>query len=414
MRRVLTPMTGTATLCPRPALGAFVLSNSYALAMFSRTTGSVLVLALATSFDVGIAEASLIATVFFWVYALLQLPAGVLADMLGPRRLAVLGALVTGIGSLGFAGATSLDMAVFARTFVAAGCAVVFVSMMRHIRTHWTERRMATVSGRCILVGNLGAIVSAGPLSLLLATVDWRTVCAGIGLLSFVIAAVLWRVMDDALASRRCHTVAAIATELRAVVRNPYCQIGLLLMAGLAGSYYGLASLWILPLLMAQGISNSTAALQASLLIAGFALGACLLGWLGDRSGRRWTLTTACIGAFLCWNLLATTPSLGSFGVGLLLFALGFCSGSFNLVYALVIERNPLAHAGTATAFVNIGIFLGAGTVQALSTRLYVGSRGDFGMTLQPMLAGSLLAALLSLLLFYRVRTPITQWANLP
>jgi MFS family permease len=414
MRRFLAPMTGPSAVHPRPALGAFVLSNSYALAMFSRTAGSVLVLALATSFHVGIAEASLIATVFFWVYALLQLPAGILADLLGPRRLAVLGALVTGIGSLAFAAATSLDMAVFARALVAAGCAVVFVSMMRHIRTHWTERRMATVSGRCILVGNLGAIASAGPLSLLLATVDWRTVCAGIGLLSFVIAAVLWRVMDDALASRRCHTVAAIATELRAVVRNPYCQIGLLLMAGLAGSYYGLASLWILPLLMAQGIGNSTAALHASLLIAGFALGACLLGWLGDRSGRRWTLTTACIGAFLCWSVLATTPRLGSFGVGLLLFALGFCSGSFNLVYALVIERNPLAHAGTATAFVNIGIFLGAGTVQALSTRLYVGSRGDFGMTLQPMLAGSLLAALLSLSLFYRVRTPVAPSANLP
>jgi hypothetical protein len=41
-------------------------------------------------------------------------------------------------------------------------------------------------------------------------------------------------------------------------------------------------------------------------------------------------------------------------------------------------------------------------------------SRGDFGVTLQPVLAGALLAALLSLSLFYRVRKPIIPSAKLP
>jgi MFS family permease len=414
VEHLLTPALSPSTVRTRAVLGAAALSGGYALAMFSRSAGSVLVLALATSFGVGIADASLIATVFFWVYALLQLPAGVLTDMLGPRRISVLGTLTIGMGSLCFAFATTLELAVLARGLVAAGCAVVFVSMMRHIRTHWTEGHMATVSGRCILVGNLGAIASAGPLSLLLATLDWRTVCAGIGLLSFVIAAILWRAMDDTHTPRRRHTLQAIGMELRAVSSNSYCQFGLLLMAGLAGSYYGLASLWILPLLQAHGLGNSTSALHASLLIGGFALGACVLGWLGDRSGRRRTLTVACIGAALCWSLLAATPRLGVFGFGLLLFALGFFSGSFNLVYALVTERNPLAHAGTATAFVNTGIFLGAGTVQALSMRLYVHSQGDFSVALLPMLVGSLLAALLSLLLFCRVRKSSIHPVNQP
>ncbi len=407
-------MARTAAADAHAVLGAVVLSNSYALAMFSRTAGSALALALALSFDCGLAEASMVATVFFWVYALLQLPAGVLADMLGPRRLAVLGALTTGVGSLGFAAAPSLDAALFARGVVAAGCAVVFVSMMRHVRSRWPERRVATVSGRCILVGNLGAIASAGPLSLLLGVLDWRTVSAGIGLVSFAIAGVLWRLMDRAPAPCRQPTFKAIAAELRAVASHPCCQIGLLLMAGLAGSYYGLASLWIVPLLQAQGIGNPVAAMHASLLIAGFAFGACMLGWVGDRCGRRWTLTAACIGAASCWSVLVAEPRLGSAGFGGLLFALGLCSGGFNLVYALVTERNPIAYAGTVTAFINVGIFLGAGTVQALSTRLHVLSGGDFRVVLQPMWAGSLLAVLLSLSLFYRTREPGLRSASVP
>jgi len=385
-------------------LGALLLSNSYALALFSRTAGTVLVVALAASFHTGVADVSLVATVFFWVYALLQLPAGMLADVLGSRRLAVLGALTTGAGSLWFAVAGSVGEAVAARAVVAAGCSVVFVSMMRYVRIHWPHRRVATVSGRCILVGNIGAIVSAGPLSYLLVYCDWRTVSTALGLLSFSIAAVLWFVMAEAPRTPHRHVrFDAILSELRTVATNRCNQIGLLMMAGLAGSYYGLASLWIVPMLGARGAGAGTAALQASLLIAGFACGACALGWLGDRSSRRLTLSAACVGAALCWTLLARASVSPGAALGVLLFALGFCSGGFNLIYALVSERNPVAHAGTATAFINVGIFLGAGSVQSLSSALYVATQGDFGVVLEPMIAGASMATLLSLSMFSRL-----------
>ncbi len=394
---------GADLSCPSPVLGALLLSNSYALALFSRTAGTVLVVALAASFHTGVAEVSLVATVFFWVYALLQLPAGMLADVLGSRRLAVLGALATGAGSLWFAAAGSVGEAVAARAVVAAGCSVVFVSMMRYVRIHWPQRRVATVGGRCILVGNIGAIASIGPLSYLLVYCDWRTVSAALGLLSFSIAAVLWFVMSEVHTPHRRVRFGAIVSELRTVATKRCNQVGLLMMAGLAGSYYGLASLWIVPMLGERGVGAGTAALQASLLIAGFACGACALGWLGDRSSRRLTLSVACMVAALCWTLLARASVPAGVALAALLFALGFCSGGFNLIYALVSERNPVAHAGTATAFVNVGIFLGAGSVQSISSALYVTTQGDFSVVLEPMIAGASMATLLSLSLFRRL-----------
>ena len=107
------------------AVGAVLLSISYSLSLFNRTAGTVLIVALAASFSRNIDEIAAIATVFFWAYALLQIPAGVLADVLGPRRLAVLGGVVTGIGSFAFAAAQTVGTAVYARGVVAAGCSVV-------------------------------------------------------------------------------------------------------------------------------------------------------------------------------------------------------------------------------------------------------------------------------------------------
>jgi MFS family permease len=382
-------------------LGAVLLSISYALAMFSRSAGTVLVIALAASFHADIAEVAAVVTVFFWVYAALQLPAGMLADMLGSRRLGALGAVTAAVGWLCFTTAHSVGSAMLARGVVAAGCAVVFVSMIRHVRTHWAERRVATITGRCILVGNLGAIASIGPLSWLLGRADWRTVSTAIGVMSFAVAAWLWLAIDPPAAPARTRwRIDAIVAELRSVAGNRHSQLGLFLMGGLAGSYYGLASLWLMPMLGARGVPAQAVALQASLLIAGFAAGACTLGWVGDRNGRRGTLSVACAGSVLCWSLLAGNALMGGAPLAALLFALGFCSGGFNLVYALVTERNELAHAGTATAFVNVGIFVGAGIVQSVSTRLYVASHGDFAVVLQPMLVGSIVALLLSLTLF--------------
>ena len=360
---------------------------------------------LAASFHLDLAEVSGVAIVFFWVTALLQLPAGVLTDVLGPRRLAVFGGLVTGVGSFVFAMAQSVGMAITGRGVVAAGCAVVFVSLMRHIRANWTSRRMATVSGRGILLGNLGAIASAAPLIFALGFINWRIIWAGIGIISFAGSTILWFVMVDAHEPRHPRErLRTIGDELRSVVSNPYNQIGLFLQAGLSGTYYALASLWAMPMLAARGVPSQMAAIDTSALIAGYATGAWILGWLGDRTSRRLTLAIACAGAALCWSLLDSnwTSELDNAAFGPLLFLLGFCSGAFNLVYSLITERNPIEHAGTVISYLNLGTVLGAGVIQSISTSLYATTHGNFTTVLAPMLLGSLLSVLLSLSLFYQ------------
>jgi len=386
------------TLRSSPAVGAILLSISYALALFHRMAGALLGVVLAAALHLGLDDLAMIAAVFFWVYALLQLPCGLLVDLLGPRRLAVLGCMISGAGSLLFAAAEGMTTAATGRGVIATGCAAMFVSLMRHVKTNWPARQVATISGRGILVGNLGAIASAAPLGYALAVVDWRALWVGLGMCSLVLSAALWFLMKDAREPEHPgERLRTIAPELRSVLSNPVNHVGFFVLAGLSGAYYALSCFWAVPLLAARGFTVSSAALAVSGLIAGYAVGASLLGWLGDRTSRATTLSCACAGAALCWSLLAANLPGGQWGCALLLFVLGFCCGGFNLVYSLVTERNPVEHAGTVTAYVNIGISVGAGALQVVSSSLSVSHSGDCGAILGPMLFATLLALVASL-----------------
>ena len=181
-----------AALPSRRTIAAAQLAACYAVALFHRTCGAVLLFPLAASFDVAPHALNGIAIVFFWVYALLQLPSGVLADVLGSRRLAMAGCVAMGAGALAFGLSNEVWIAVSARGVIAAGCAVIFVLMVRYVKANWTPDRVATMTGRGIFVGNVGTFASAAPLALLLLFVDWRTLSLVFGAMSLVLALGLW------------------------------------------------------------------------------------------------------------------------------------------------------------------------------------------------------------------------------
>ena len=229
-----------AALPSKPALAAAQLAACYAVALFHRTCGAVLLLPLAASFDVAPHALTGITIVFFWVYALLQLPSGVLADMLGSRRLAIAGCVAMGTGALAFGLSKEVWIAISARGLIAAGSAVIFVSMVRHVKASWTADRVATMTGRGILVGNLGTIASSAPLAIILLCFDWRTLSVALGSLSLALALGLWFSTADA---REPHVGRArlrmVLPQIGDVLTNRSNHFGLVVLGGLAGSYLG-------------------------------------------------------------------------------------------------------------------------------------------------------------------------------
>ena len=104
-----------------------------------------------------------LSAIYFYIYTLMQIPSGLLADSLGPRRTIALGCMVSAVGSGLFGLANGLTMAYVGRFLVGLGVSIIFVPILK-ICTEWFDRkRFAAMSGLTLLVGNTGALLAATP-----------------------------------------------------------------------------------------------------------------------------------------------------------------------------------------------------------------------------------------------------------
>ncbi len=75
----------------------------YLMGFFQRVAPAVMTQELMQDFGIGAAALGNLSALYFYSYVAMQIPTGVLADRLGPRRLLSLGALIAGIGTVLFA-----------------------------------------------------------------------------------------------------------------------------------------------------------------------------------------------------------------------------------------------------------------------------------------------------------------------
>ena len=133
------------------ALGA----AAFVLAFFHRVAPGAIAADLRSTFGASATTLGFIAAFYFYPYAAMQLPSGLLADSIGPRRLFTAGSLVAGAGSLLFAYAPSVGWLLAGRALVGLGVAVAFVSVLKLIASWYSEREFGTWVGVLQMLGNL-------------------------------------------------------------------------------------------------------------------------------------------------------------------------------------------------------------------------------------------------------------------
>lgn len=361
---------------------AYALGTAaFILAFFHRVAPGAIAADLRAAFDASSTALGFIAALYFYPYAAMQLPSGVLADSIGPRRLFTAGSLVAGAGSLVFACASSVGWLLVGRALVGLGVAVAFVSVLKLIASWYSEREFGTWVGVLMLFGNLGALLAAYPLAWVTQYVSWRAVFAVAGGASLVTALCIWLwVRDDPRdaglpsvhpADGKADAGGAHAgwwDGLARVASNRDTWPGFFMHLGIVGSYLTFSGLWAVPYLTdGLGYTRASATLHVTVMILGFAFGSFAVGTLSDRMGRRLPLLRALsllyLLSWLPWVLGWRLPAAASYAA----FALmGVGIAGASLAWALAKELNPPALSGTATSLVNTGGFLGTALFQPL------------------------------------------------
>lgn len=355
---------------------------AFVIAFFHRVAPGAIAADLRETFGASATALGFIAALYFYPYAAMQLPSGLLADSIGPRRLFAGGLLVAGAGSLLFAHAPDVTWLLAGRALAGLGVAVAFVSVLKLIASWYSEHEFGTWVGVLMLAGNLGGVMGTAPLAWATQYVSWRDVFAILGTLTLGLAlCIWWWVRDDPRdaglqplpqgARKRVDASAARASwreNFSRVVANRDTWPVFVIHLGLIGPYLTFCGLWAVPYLTdGLGLTRASATLHVTAMILAFAFASFAVGALSDRMRRRLPLLrgltllyTAC---WLPWVMGWHLPAAASFAA----FALmGIGIAGASLAWALAKELNPPDLAGTATSLVNMGGFIGTALLQPL------------------------------------------------
>ncbi|WP_439026421.1 MFS transporter [Haloarchaeobius sp. DT45] len=355
-------------------LGWFTLSAAFVLVNFHRVSTGVLADDLTRAFDTSAAELGLLHASFFYIYAPMQLVAGMLADQTGTRRVATIGSLVMAVGVFGFAVSDAYLTGFASRALIGVGASVVYIATLRFCANWFETGEFATVAGLTLSASALGGIIATTPLALFVADYGWRSAFVAVGVVGVAITAAIFVVVRDDPADANLEPIAGTADPPDITPREAVQNAKLVLsgrvtwvLGGMLffviGTNFTVMGLWGIPyLVQAYGLSVSEASVFTLLGNAGLVVGSPVMGWLSDHLGRRTGLIVAAGVVYtLAYALIAAlgTPPLAFVAVAF--FTVMFLLGGFTIAYTVARERYHGSVSGTATGAVNaLGFFGGA------------------------------------------------------
>ncbi|MBI3092347.1 MAG: MFS transporter [Candidatus Tectomicrobia bacterium] len=376
-----TPLALQRTLRRRWLIWA-VLGVDNAMVNFQRVAPAVMASDLMAAFQTSGTVLGALAATYYYIYAAMQVPTGVLGDSLGPRPVATLGLFTSAAGSFLFALAPSLWVAFAGRFLTGFGLAVVFTSSMRVFAEWFRPHEFVTVTGLTMTVASFGGILAATPLSVLLSAIGWRASLALLGILSIGLGIVTWLLVRDRpeqLGLPGVRTEAPLAAGrrlsvwqgLRIVLRNRYTWPAFFAFFGYFGSLFTFLGLWGIPyLVQVYGISRTHASGYLILVNVGLIIGGPLQGLIADRWLRRrkppYFLSAAALTAI--WAIFCFVnggkPPLA--WMGLLSFLFGLTTSASIITHTMTTEVNPRQFAGIAIGVGNTAGFIGGAVLQVI------------------------------------------------
>ena len=376
-----------------------MLLLTYIFVYFDRVAPAVIAPELMKEFGLSATALGILSSMYFYPYAAMQIPSGILSDRMGPRISVTIFFTIAAIGTALFGLAHSFGTIIFGRFLMGVGVAVVWIPCMRILANWFRPKEFATLTGVMLTVGNAGAVLAAAPLAFLVGLVGWRASFYWLGAFMVIVAVLNFLVLRNKPSDRSLPTVSEIdgidyysvqSTEKVSFGQNVKRLFGMKnywLIAIYAfviyGTVMGFQGLWCIPYLQqTYGLPKQQAANILMLWPIGMAVGCFAFGFVSDRilKSRRNASFYGIIIYALTWLPLVLWPDKIPVGMFYpLLFIMGFFSGAYVPNYAHIAEGQPHSFIATANGMLNVWYFVGGALFQAVMGMVldYYGKVGD-------------------------------------
>ncbi len=356
---------------------AWVSAISFMIFQFTfQLSSGALVHPLMRDFGLTASGAGLLTSSYYYIYTLLQTPAGMVLDRYGAKAVLTCGALLAGLGCLLFGASHVLINAFIGRIAFGGGAAFAFVGLLLVTRRNFSYKRYALIVGFAETLGLLSALTGTVGMGYLLHHHGWRQCFIYGGFVAMGIALCCWLF----IAGKDAKPTPQIGIKMSSAI---WQEVLLSKIAWLNGLYIAItfgiitvfASLWATPFLMIKlGIDLPLASIITSLCFLGAAIGCPLYGYLmGMMNSRRLLLYFSTIMTSLLLSIIFLAPIHSLYVMGVLVFLSGFVCSSYMLTFSISDEISTEKTRNTLAGFTNM-----LGVISAPILQPFIGFLMDY------------------------------------
>ena len=352
--------------------GYILILIAYCLVIFHRLSLGAAKAELEAIYGISALQYSRLSSAYFYTYAFMQIPAGILADSLGSRKTAFAGCMFMGAGACLYGLAGSYPVLLATRALVGFGASGMFLSILKYETVWFDETRFGTITGVTSLLSNLTGCLAQAPLALMIAWLSWRTTFLSVGSLTLLVGFLVLIAVVDRPADRGFPPVAgsspqtnekvSIPEGMKGVLSSRYIYPVLLVNFCANGIFVAMMN-WAIPYLSdVFGMSSAQAGKITVFIPVCAALTGFLSGKISDRLENRKILNIA-----VAFVLTAAFALMWAFKDRVVLLPLSVCiviMGGLGIVhvinYGLVKDVCDIKYSGMATSVLNVATFLGS------------------------------------------------------
>ncbi|MGI3902213.1 MAG: MFS transporter [Janthinobacterium lividum] len=372
-----------------------------------------------------IPDMGLLLSAFLWAYAFAQLPAGALADRLGPRLMLTFGLGCWSLGQMLGGMVTSFWTFVGARIVLGVGEAPHFPTCARVSRDWFNLRQRGTATGIWNCASSLGSFLSIPLLTLLMLSFGWRTMFVAMGAAGLILAATIYlvfrnpREVDLDAGERAFLTEGDVPGAATQVTWADWKRLFAYRTTwGMLAGYFGciymtwLYTAWLPGYLEIErhftlGKTGWVASIPFAFGVAGGILGGRVVDILARRGvdpirSRKIPMALSLVATAGFTVIAALTPSdtMAIACISASLFLVYLCSSS---AWAMASVAAPAHCTASLGAMQNFGGYIG-GALAPTVTGIIVGSTGHFSLA---FITGAVIAFVAALAYWFLIQDPI-------
>ena len=354
----------------------WLLTFSFILVLFFRLSTAVITDNLSKELGFTQLQISNIASLALYSYAIMQIPAGILIDKYGARKISSIGMIIGGIGSILFGTINNISLAYISRIMVGAGTSVILLSMFKLQGNWFKKEEFASITTKFSFIGNLGTVCATFPLVYLNDFIGWRNSFILIGTIGVIIGFSIYIVVRDTPKEHNFDVnIDIVEVEkiklkdgLKSVFTNKATWYNSLVLFSLVGISTAFTSLWGVSYITdVYNVSKSVSAFIMSFFTYGFVAGAIIMNFLFSKiEGSNFKILK--VGALLniliwVYIIVICNAKPPIITLAILFFIIGCINMAHLQAFNDVKYKNEEKYSGLSTSVVNTSAFLGSGII---------------------------------------------------